>query len=499
MNNAILLDYQERVFNDHSAVVVVEKSRRIGLSYAEAASSVLHSMATDGGDSYYISYDKDMTAGFIQDCAHWAKAFNAGASEIGEEVFPDPARPDKTILKFSMSFASGKQIQAFSSNPRNLRSKGRPKDRLLVDEAAFVDDLEEILKAAMAMTMWGGVVHIVSTHNGEMNPFNELVTDIRAGKAPYSLHRIPFDDAIRDGLYRRICEVSAQTWTEQGEAAWVESIRARYRDNAAEELDCIPSAGSGSYLSRVLIEACSNAEIPLLTYEQPEEFTLAPPEAREAETLDWCEEHLAPLLAALDPNLSHYFGEDFGRSNDLTVIWPVTELPGLALIPPFVLQLRRIPFEQQRQVLFYIVDRLPRFRHGALDARGNGQYLAEVAEQKYPGRITPVMLSQTWYRENTPRMKAHFEDRTWMVPRHADVLADFRAFRTVKGVAKIGDDYEAKGSDGKPRHADTAIAALMASFAAVQEGEPAAGETVGSVEEIKAAFLPERMRRRSAV
>ena len=37
------------------------------------------------------------------------------------------------------------------------------------------------------------------------NPFNELITDIRAGKKPYSIHRITFDEAVSDGLYRRIC------------------------------------------------------------------------------------------------------------------------------------------------------------------------------------------------------------------------------------------------------------------------------------------------------
>ncbi|KMQ73780.1 hypothetical protein [Marinobacter subterrani] len=33
---------------------------------------------------------------------------------------------DKQILTYTIKFDSGHQIQAFTSNPRNLRSKGRP-------------------------------------------------------------------------------------------------------------------------------------------------------------------------------------------------------------------------------------------------------------------------------------------------------------------------------------------------------------------------------------
>ena len=50
---------------------------------------------------------------------------------------------------------------------------------------------------------------------------------------------------------------------------------------------------------------------------------------------------------------------------------------------PFIVELRNIPFRQQEQILFYIADRLPRFVGGAMDARGNGQYLAESAMQRY--------------------------------------------------------------------------------------------------------------------
>ena len=151
---------------------------------------------------------------------------------------------------------------------------------------------------------------------------------------------------------------------------------------------------------------------------------------------EWCERNLEPALAALD-NLMSCFGEDFGRNGDLTVIWPLQIEPDLMRRTPFVVELRNMPFRQQEQVLFYIVDRLPRFIGGAMDARGNGQYLAETARQRYGARIEQVMLSAQWYRENMPRYKAAFEDGTIELPRDADILADHRAIVIEHGVAHI--------------------------------------------------------------
>ena len=130
--------------------------------------------------------------------------------------------------------------------------------------------------------------------------------------------------------------------------------------------------------------------------------------------------------------------------------------------------MRNVPFDQQRQILFYILDRLPRFRAGAMDARGNGQYLAEVAMQKYGSRIAQVMLSQEWYRENMPPFKAAIEDRKLTLPMDADVLADMRTIIMEKGVAKVPDNARVRGSDGRERHGDTAVALALATFAVFQ-------------------------------
>lgn len=476
----VLLPYQQDWIADQAAVKVCEKSRRVGLSWAEAADAALTGAAdrsAGGDDTWYIGYNQDMAKEFIRDVGFWAKHYQLAAGEMEEEVIKDE---DKDILTFVIKFASGFRVTALSSRPSNLRGK---QGRVVIDEAAFHDDLQGLIKAAMALLMWGGKVRIISTHDGDANPFNELVLDCRAKKVPYSLHRIEFKAAVAQGLFQRICLSTGREWTPEAEAAWVAEMYAFYGDHAAEELDVIPSSGSGAYLTRAQIEACMVDGIPVLRLAQPDGFSLLAAHLREGEIKDWCDEKLLPLLLRLDPEQDHFFGEDFARSGDLTAIWPLAQTQALDLVTPFVVELRNVPFEQQKQILFYLVRRLPRFRAGAMDARGNGQYLAEVAMQEFgASRIAQVMLSTEWYRDNMPRFKAAIEDQSVTLPKDADVLADLRAIRIEKGVAKVPDSTRVRGSDGRDRHGDTAIALAMATHAVFQmEPAPIEFQALGQI------------------
>jgi phage FluMu gp28-like protein len=461
----VLLTYQQAWAADPAQVKIIEKSRRIGLSWGEAADDTLYAASESGDDVWYIGYNKDMAEEFINDCAFWAKQYNLAAGQVEEEVLQDE---DKDILTFRIRFASGHRIVALASTPSNLRGK---QGRVVIDEAAFHENLKELLKAALALLMWGGQVRIISTHDGDENPFNELIKDVRSGRKPYSLHRVTLDDALAQGLYQRICLTLHREWSPEAEAAWREELIKFYGDAADEELFCIPTQGSGTFLSRQMIEQCMSADLPVLRFEKNDEFKFFPKEVREAEALAWCEDHLEPLLTMLDPMRQSFFGEDFGRTGDLSVFNPLQEQQDATFKAPFVLELRNIPFEQQKQVLFYMVDRLPRFSHGALDARGNGQYLAEVAAQRYgEGRISEIMLTENWYRDNMPRYKAAFEDKAIQLPKDADIIEDHRAFKVIKGVAKLPETKNT-GKDNKKRHGDAGVAGALAWYATQQEGE----------------------------
>jgi len=464
----VFLPYQQDWADDKAEVKVIEKSRRIGLSWSESGDDTLFASEESGSDVWYIGYNKEMAEEFIGDCAKWAKLYDEAAGAVEEEVIKDK---DKDILTFRIRFSSGNKIVALSSRPSNLRGK---QGRVVIDEAAFHDDLAELIKAAMALLIWGGEIRIISTHDGEDNPFNELIKDIRAGRKPYSLHRVTLDDALDQGFYKRICLKLKRTWSQTAQDEWRQKLIDSYGDGADEELFCIPSQGSGTFLSRVLVENCMSDEIPVIRLERPDEFKYQDEAVRQSDIEAWCEDHLKQLLDALDPKRQSYLGEDFGRTGDLSVLVPLQETQGAIFKAPVVLEMRNIPFKQQEQILFYIIDRLPRFRHGSFDARGNGQYLAEVAAQKYgEDRISEVMLSESWYREFMPKYKAAFEDRSILLPKDADIIEDHRAFKVIRGIAKLPEKKTNK-KDRKQRHGDSGIAGAMAIHATYQEG---GGET----------------------
>ena len=261
----VLLPYQKKWLEDKAQVKVVEKSRRIGLTWAQALDDVLQAATSgrEGMDVLYISFNQDMTREYIDTCAEWAKKLQVVAGKVNEDVFRDG--DEREIKAFRIDFASGHKILALSNRPSNLRGK---QGRVVIDEAAFVEDLPELLKAALALLMWGGQVIVVSTHNGADNPFNDLIQEVRGGNLPYSLHRITLDDALTGGLFRRICRVTEQGWTLEAEEAWRADLVKTYGDGADEELFCIPRQSSGAYLTTAMIQACMESA-PVLTWTAP--------------------------------------------------------------------------------------------------------------------------------------------------------------------------------------------------------------------------------------
>lgn len=480
-----LLGYQQRVVGllETSGVEVlfVEKSRRIGLTWGFAAYAVLRAARekkAGGMDVMYISYAQDMTREFVDACAMWARAFSHAAMEVEETFFEDKSPDgDKSIQAFRIRFASGFEIMALSSAPRTLRGK---QGVVMIDEAAFVDNLAELLKAAMAFLMWGGQVVVCSTHNGFENEFNTQIQDIHAGKLPYRHIKIDLDTALKEGLYERICFVTHKPWSPENEAEWREKIIKFYAAGADEELFCIPSQSAGAYLSRALIEARMNPDIPIIRWMPPKGFVDWPEHMRKAEALAFCVEKLKPVLDKVERSYRACLGQDFARNGDLSVIHPMLVTTTLQRQTPFILEMRDVPFETQRDILFYIIDSLPRFFHAALDAGGNGAYLAEATRQKLgTSMVSEIKFSLDWYMLNMPKLKDAFENGYIELPRDDDTMGDYRLIQMTGGVAKVPQGVHTVGSDGHKRHGDSAIAGALAYFASNQDSGPIGGEAVG--------------------
>lgn len=469
----ILLPYATSFFENPTRVKLWEKSRRIGASWSTAAVASVRAAAKKaaairGMDVWYIGYNKDMAVEFINDCAFWSREYQLAAGAVQEEVFEDE---DKDILTFVIRYASGHRVTALSSRPSNLRGK---QGIVIIDEAGFHEDLPGLMKAAIALLMWGGEVWVISSHNGVESDFNLLIEECRAGKKPYYVHKTTLDDALEDGLYQRICLKLGREWTPEGEKAWRQELVDFYGEDADEELFCIPSLSGGKYFSIFTLEqAMRDCDAPILRLEKPDSFTVKSDLERTREISDWLRLEVEPIFTArVNPNLKSFVGQDFARDSGLSCFLPIQEMANLVRAPLLALEMRNIPFEQQRQILFWFCDRLPNFCGGALDARGNGHYLSEVAMQRYGElRIHQIKATPTWYGEHWPKYRAGLEGGKMLLPNSTDWKDDHRLVESIKGIPTL-PDKTFKGSDGKPRHGDSAIAGLLAYFASLNPAAP---------------------------
>ncbi|MFO7062082.1 hypothetical protein P3D66_31795, partial [Pseudomonas aeruginosa] len=150
-NDAVFLGYQQRWFEDESPIMIAEKSRRTGLTWAEAGRNVINAAKPrrrGGCNTFYVGSKQEMALEYIAACALFARAFNELAeADVYEQTFWDEGKKEE-ILTYMIRFPkSGRKIQALSSRPSNLR--GLQGD-VVIDEAAFHESLEELLKAALA-------------------------------------------------------------------------------------------------------------------------------------------------------------------------------------------------------------------------------------------------------------------------------------------------------------------------------------------------------------
>jgi phage FluMu gp28-like protein len=457
----LLLPYQRRWLADRADVKIAEKGRRVGLTWAESLAAVLDAASSrdDGGmNVWYTGYNKDMAKEFIDDCADWARKLSADA-QVAACLIKDEERD---IAAYEMRLASGNKITALSSTPRNLRGK---EGIAILDEAAWHRDLRSLLKAALAFLTWGGKVRILSTHNGVESPFNQLVVETRNGQNRYSLHRIEFREAVREGLFKKICEVRRREWSARREAAWVAEMYEYYGDDAAEELDCTPNPFAGVFLPAALVESRMRDGLSVVRWALDDAFSQKPDAERRRAGEEFLERELLPALALLDLELQTAIGEDFARDGDLTAIVVAQRGEDRIARCPLLIEMRNVPYAQQGQVMMFLAEHAPHFIGAAMDARGSGRFLSEFLEGRFGARIHSVTMAREWYADAMPAMKKDFEDGTIEVPRDRDLLADLRSLRVVDGIAKPPEKRSLSMTDRGRRHGDAAIALALALWA----------------------------------
>ena len=453
---------------------LAEKGRRTGITYATSLDDTITastSKEAGGDDIYYVGDTKEKGLEFVGYCAHFAKVMACAMAENwnGIEVFLFKDQEfdklgneiaTRDITAYRIRFASGFQIVALSSNPANIRGL---QGIVNIDEAAFHKNVQAVIDSALALLIWGGKIRIISTHNTDKSPFNQLIKDSRAGLQPFNIMRVTFDDAVNNGLYERVCLVRGWEPTAEGKDAWYKKIRSSYGTNKAamkEELDAIPREGSGVAIPSIYIEQCMHEPRPILRLSLDAEFALKGSEFRKRWAGDWIRQNLNELLDKLDPTLEHVFGSDYARYCDFAVTAPGAIQQDLVRKIPFLIEMHNVPTRQQEQILWHMIRRLPRFRCGGMDATGNGQTLAEYTADEFGHNIIEqVTLNDAWYRDNMGAFEDAWQDRMLDVPRDADVLNDVRTLERIDGVIKLPKLKTEDTKDSKlKRHGDSAIA-----------------------------------------
>ena len=257
--------YQKKYIDDDEQMVLVRKSRRIGMSWAAAYKAVTHSFKHNV-NIYYLGPKKDMTQTFIKDCGDIAEAMEVIHKK---KLLTDQHGKTKHTIKLTNGF----EIQSMSSKPDNIRSKGKANELVIIDEAAYVDDLSGMIKAATPILGQGAYIHIISTERGSENTFHKTYNELVTGKRLGSVHTVTLDDALRMGHFKRLCRDNPDFWLrwKVHPGKWSLKKQKAYRewlinqvDDPDSELFCIPIRGLvGSFLAWEDIEKAQHDEAGL--------------------------------------------------------------------------------------------------------------------------------------------------------------------------------------------------------------------------------------------
>jgi len=96
--------------------------------------------------------------------------------------------------RLSLRLKNGSQIKAVSSSGTAGRSAAL--SMLIIDEAAFIDNIDEIWTSAQSTLSTGGKAIVLSTPNGVGNFFHRTWVEADAKKNKFHTIKLPWHDHI---------------------------------------------------------------------------------------------------------------------------------------------------------------------------------------------------------------------------------------------------------------------------------------------------------------
>ena len=176
-----LYPFQEKVlqlFQDSENIIVL-KSRQLGISTLAAGYSL-----------WLMLFHRDKNILCLATTQATARNLVTKVMFMYDNLPKWLQVPAKEKNKLSMRLANGSMISAVSSNPESARSSAV--SLLLVDECAFIDNIETTMTAALPTLSTGGQVMLLSTPNGIGNFFHKTWVKAEMGENSFIPVRLPW-------------------------------------------------------------------------------------------------------------------------------------------------------------------------------------------------------------------------------------------------------------------------------------------------------------------
>jgi len=422
------LPYQRAWINDSSPLRLMQKSRQVGASFADAYDSVKKAACVeDAMDVWVSSRDEKQARLYIEDCAKWAKLIHSRA-------YPQIVFATLNDLRaYVLQFASGRRIYCLSSNPNALAGK---RGHVKLDEFALHPDQRMLYRVAKPVIQWGGTLSIISTHRGSQTLFNELIRDIteRGNPTGWSLHTVPLQKAVDQGLVEKI---NAKSDSKDSREAFITRLHAQCIDQEQwlQEYCCTPADESTTFVTFDMLTSCEESELKLMTIEQLEHCLKSP--------TDQCENlHPSPLncnpsppLPFLSPESVLFLGLDVARKHDLCV-FDVGEKIGDVVWDRLRIEMRGCRFAEIEETLFRLL-RMRQLKRACIDATGLGAQLAERAAERFEWKVEPITFTASMKEELAFGLRADFEERRLRIVCDNQLVADLRGIK--KEVTQSGN------------------------------------------------------------
>jgi phage FluMu gp28-like protein len=396
-----LYPYQRRWIEDQSRFKAGLWARQTGKSFAAALEAVL-SATQDRQLWVLLSRGERQSRELMEKVRMHAQALKLAAQSLEGNW-----SGESSFKVLETRLPGGGRILGLPANPDTARGFS---GNVILDEFAFHLEPRKIWQALYPSITRGYKIRVISTPNGQSGMFYELWR----GDNRFSKHKVTIHDAVAQGAPLDVDELKAGILDPD---AWAQEYECEFVDEAA---------------ALITYEMLASCEADCLWEEMPDEA-----------------------------KSSLYLGMDIGRKRDLTVIW-LSELVGDVLWTRRVVELDRVPFRDQRDVLFPL---LPRVRRACIDATGLGMQLAEEAQQRFGTyRVEPVTFTQSVKEELAMGILRRFQDRAIRIPPSQWIRQDLHSVRKyVTAAGNVRYDSERTEASG---HADRFWALALACHAA---------------------------------